>query len=300
MNTGRVFWGVLLLVVGGLFLLSNLGWYYPNWSGIWRLWPVVLVLWGISALVPNRNIKWIIAACMAILLGMILFWIFSFGWIDSERSFVRGETSIQHLNQPYSSDIQKAVLHVEAGATRIELDGTTSDLVEMEARSQFGEYDLTTTREGGATRVGVSFHPDRVQWGFGSMRRSYARLKLHPEVTWDLGMKIGAARADLDFSPFKTERIHIEAGATSIRLRLGDRSPETSVEIDAGVTAVVIEIPTGVGCRVHAHAPLSKKSFRGLQKLGDGRYESGNYDEAAKKINIEIDAGVSKLVVKQY
>jgi len=300
MKTGRVFWGVLLLVIGGLFLLNNLGWYYPDWSGIWRFWPVVLILWGISALVPNQKVKWIFSAFMAVLLGMILFWMFSFGWIDSDGTFVRGKAKTQYMNQTYSPDIKRAVLDVETGATRIEIDGTTSDLVEVESRSHFGEYELTTSQTGDAANVDLSFQTDRVHWGFGSGRRNFTRIKLHPEVMWDLVMKIGAAKAELNLSEFKSERIRIEAGAASIRLRLGDHSPETSVELRTGVAAVIIEVPTDVGCRVEIDAPLSKKSFQGLRKIEDGLYETDNYASAEKKINIEIDAGVSKLVVKRY
>lgn len=300
MKTGRVFWGVLLLVIGGLFLLNNLGWYYPDWSGIWKLWPVVLILWGISALVPNQKVKWIFSAFMAILLGMILFWIFSFGWIDTDGMFVRGDAKTQYMNKAYSPDIRRAVLEVGTGATRIEINGTTEDLVEVEARSQFGEYDFKTSQTEDVANVDLSFQTDGVHWRPGSGRRNFAKIKLHPEVMWDLVMRIGAAKAELNLSEFKTERIRIEAGAASIRLRLGAHSPETSVDLQTGVASVIIEVPTDVGCRVEVDAPLSKKSFQGLRKVRDGFYESDNYQIAQKKINIEFDAGVSKLVVKRY
>jgi predicted membrane protein len=52
-NQGRIFWGLLLIVLGALFLFAQMDW----WSFghvVGRFWPVIFILLGISMLVSNN------------------------------------------------------------------------------------------------------------------------------------------------------------------------------------------------------------------------------------------------------
>jgi predicted membrane protein len=49
MSSTHVKWAVVLIVIGFLALLNNLH-VLSVWSFIWRLWPVLLILWGIHML----------------------------------------------------------------------------------------------------------------------------------------------------------------------------------------------------------------------------------------------------------
>jgi len=44
-SAGSIFWGFLLISVGMVFLLKNLGYEIPVWTGVARYWPVLLILW---------------------------------------------------------------------------------------------------------------------------------------------------------------------------------------------------------------------------------------------------------------
>ncbi len=51
-NQGRIFWGLLLVVLGGLFLFAQMDWW--NFGHVVaRFWPVIFILLGISMLVAN-------------------------------------------------------------------------------------------------------------------------------------------------------------------------------------------------------------------------------------------------------
>jgi DUF4097 and DUF4098 domain-containing protein YvlB len=45
-SAGGVFWGLILIAAGAIFLLRNLGYSVPVWTGIARYWPVLLIVWG--------------------------------------------------------------------------------------------------------------------------------------------------------------------------------------------------------------------------------------------------------------
>jgi hypothetical protein len=41
-------WGVILIVLGFLFLLDQFN--VDIWDAVWRFWPVVLIIWGANKL----------------------------------------------------------------------------------------------------------------------------------------------------------------------------------------------------------------------------------------------------------
>lgn len=49
MGSTHVKWAIVLIVIGFLALLNNIG-FVSVWSFIWRLWPILLILWGIHLL----------------------------------------------------------------------------------------------------------------------------------------------------------------------------------------------------------------------------------------------------------
>src|SRR5690606_36991853 len=55
MNVKRVSWGLVVLFVGLILLLTNLGYIEFNWFAVFSLWPVLLILVGLSFLLPERE-----------------------------------------------------------------------------------------------------------------------------------------------------------------------------------------------------------------------------------------------------
>jgi predicted membrane protein len=51
-NQGRIFWGLLLIVLGGLFLFAQMDW-WDFGRVVGRYWPVVFILLGLSMLISN-------------------------------------------------------------------------------------------------------------------------------------------------------------------------------------------------------------------------------------------------------
>jgi hypothetical protein len=71
MSNGRLFWGVFLVVVGGIFFLDRIG-LYPPIHFSWRLWPLILVFFGIATLVRIRVVKIIAVALAAVCSGLLV------------------------------------------------------------------------------------------------------------------------------------------------------------------------------------------------------------------------------------
>lgn len=44
----NLIWGLILIVLGAIFLLENIG--YDAWRAVFKLWPLILIFWGATKL----------------------------------------------------------------------------------------------------------------------------------------------------------------------------------------------------------------------------------------------------------
>ena len=117
---------------------------------------------------------------------------------------------------------------------------------------------------------------------------------------WDILLNIGAARIEMDLSPFKTNNINVDGGASAIQMKLGERQEEINVSVNAGASSIVIVVPKNSGCQVKTSTVLSGKNIRDFSKTESGIYETDNFYESENKIFIKVDVAVSKIEVKRY
>lgn len=47
-RSDSLIWGIILIVLGGIFLLEQFD--LAVWRYVWRLWPVILIVWGVNKL----------------------------------------------------------------------------------------------------------------------------------------------------------------------------------------------------------------------------------------------------------
>lgn len=70
---GSVVWGILLLFIGGTFLLNNLGIVpWTVWDHIWRFWPVLLLIAGVQVLLGSIPGTGLIIGLLAVALFLMV------------------------------------------------------------------------------------------------------------------------------------------------------------------------------------------------------------------------------------
>jgi hypothetical protein len=323
MDYRKVFWGVIFILIGLLFVLKNMGVLVFSWYQFINLWPLLLVLWGISML-PAKGIYKLILSFAVVIMGVLLVNKFDRGswhWDTfprserfrdnrSERDTPRerqrdrdqgwekdDDWSTQSLFFPYSTDITRATLKLDAAAGSFTLNSSSDQLIEVEKEGNFGSYSLTSQEARDTQIVRLSMEETTIR---GNRLRHKVDIKLHEEPLWDFDLSIGAAKLEMDLSPFKTRNINIDGGASALRLKVGDLHPETEIEIDAGASSIIIEVPKNSGCRVRTNTILSGKNMDDFFTKGDGTYETDNFGSSQNQVKIKIDVAVSKIEVRRY
>ncbi len=308
MKPKQIFWGLLFLVFGLLVLINNFSTLDFGWPTIWKFWPAVFIFWGISLMLKNELFKNLLAAFAAIVLAVTLFATFksAFGAFDSFLRFegngikitVDGESTTNFFSESYDTTTSNAVLNFKAGAGNFKINGTTDNLFSAFTEThKDNNYELNRLTEDDKVILDFSMEKARFNIMNGKVKNK-AEIKLNPAPVWNLKFDVGAASTLLDLRPFKVKNLDVNIGAASLKIYLGDLYNDSRVNISAGASSIDLEVPESVGCVIKIDAALSSKKFPGFEKR-DESYYSPNFDEAEKKIIIQIDSGVSSIKVKR-
>lgn len=313
MSYRKLFWGILLVIIGILFILKNTGVIFFDWWTIVRLWPLVLILWGI-ALIPVRDYIKMILSLAAIAIAFLVISKFDnrerpfMHWNKGDRDWTiniddndstYNSDDVQELFQSYDTTIKSVTLNFDAAAGdyRITDSLLTDKLLVFHKKGNIGDYSMTTEDEGSNKNINLNIEESRVKL---ENRGNEVKLLLNPEPTWDFNFDIGAANINFDLSGFKVEKLNVEGGASSINLRLGDKLPLSTVQVNAGAASIDINVPKNAGVEVKTETVLTSRNFPGFNKVDKGHFKTPNFATATSKIIIEVDAGVSSLNINRY
>lgn len=73
-SINRIFWGLLLVVIGGLMLVDNFNIVQVDWSNLWKLWPLIIISCGLSIL-AIRSWFWRILSILLVIATMgVIVW----------------------------------------------------------------------------------------------------------------------------------------------------------------------------------------------------------------------------------
>lgn len=109
---------------------------------------------------------------------------------------------------------------------------------------------------------------------------------------------VGAAEFEaMGLGNLNAERIEVDAGVGSIILGLdGAWQQDARLSIDMGLGSLEIHVPEGLGIRLRKDSFLTSLDSEGLIKRGDV-YESPDFDEAERRVTIDLDAAFGSVAV---
>lgn len=306
MKQQNVFWGILLIALGTLFLLDRLDFFDFQWRVLIRLWPLLLILWGVSIL-PVQNFFKVLLALAVGALGVVMYGhqyenynpqqsVFRYNY-DKDDARIRDTLVTQTFSHELEPGITSASLQLEATAGTYTLSGSTGDLIRADKRGSSMAYNFRVEELGNNCKVIIEQVDRKIV--LNSNKLNKFDLMLNPDVEWNLDLDVGAVELDFDLSEFNIQEIAIAGGAAAIDLRLGTESPHTKVNIDAAASAIKLIIPHEAACRIKTATVLSSHSFSDFEKISRGVYETSNFENADQQIFINLDAAVSSFKISR-
>ncbi|MFA5974055.1 MAG: DUF5668 domain-containing protein [Lentimicrobiaceae bacterium] len=308
MSYRKIFWGLLLVIIGVLFILKNTGVLFFSWHTLWRLWPVILILWGIS-IIPVKD--WI-KLVLSLLTVVVTFFAvqqygpkdnhkWNFEWNDNNDRDNNDEDNVTSYNNVLSEDFDSltkyAELKLDIGVGNFKIKDTTGKLIEVKHDNANANYSMTAKEEDSLMKISLSL--EKGEFNNGNIRNN-VEMKLNAHPIWDMDLNVGAAEVNFDLSGFKTRNLKIQGGASDIELKLGAELPLTDVKLEAGAASITIRVPESAGCEIISNTFMSSKDFKGFTKIGKQLYQTSNFASSTNKIKINLQAGVASIDVIRY
>ena len=263
------FWGIILIAIGLLLLLDNLGVFGD--LDVWGVfWPLLLIGFG----------AWV-------LLGV----------------FHRGRPAeIGRASIPLEGASQ-ARIKIQHGAGRLTV-GAGAGPDELAAGDFAGGLDYTAHRDGDALEVSMKIETTAwasagFPWNFGPGSALDWNVRFNDRIPLALKLETGASESTLDLAGLRVTELKVETGASATRITLPASAGLTQVKVSSGAASVNIRVPEGVAARIRVESGLAGIAIDGnrFPRVG-GIYQSPDYDTAANKADIKIETGVGSVDVR--
>jgi len=314
MKFRNIFWGMLLILLGVLFILQNFNVIDIQWYGLWQLWPAFLILWGVSILPTNNWVKTILVAIVLTASAYLMVnkpvekdlgWMHrhfdkDYSYDDEEESYDYDDENVsQDFYIAYEDSVSSAIINFDMAAGSFYIQDTTNYLLNFSKTGDLGEYTYNIKRTGDKAKINIKRAGEELSRN-DHHKDHRVNLTLNQQPVWSLNLDVGAAKVDFDLTRFKVKKIDMDGGAASIKLKLGNHVPKSYVNIDAGASQIILKIPHDAGCDLHLNSVLSGKTITGFEKIDGGHYRTDNFDTAENKIFITMDAAVSSYTITRY
>jgi LiaI-LiaF-like transmembrane region len=278
-RSGALIGGVVLLVIGGVFLLRNLGIVHLDWD---VLWPLLLVGVGL-------------AIVLRALFGSSRDGAWGGRWGGGPAGSANQRS--WDANQPGSpswgdGDARVTVpaegasrleLSLRLGAGRYRLRGGAAALVDASASEPTIHHAVD--RAGDLARVRLSTSLNPLAWGW------------HTGMDWAIGVssgvpvvldiQAGAGTFDLDLSDVAIASASMAIGAAELRVLLPRPRGDVPIRVEGGAASFTFQIPAGVQARVTSTGLISTR----------GPTETPGYATATDRVSVSVTGGAASVQV---
>lgn len=263
----NLFWPVLLIGVGILLFLSNLGYIETvSFYHLWRLWPLLLVALGIHIMF-GRRLTWV---SNLISLGLVALVI---GFLIFAPSLGFSTPSGELVSEQFSAELGSAT----SADFDIDLDRGNLNIYLLEDSRNLTQVDVTRSKDGdefsfsahGETNKTININLDHIDidFMFGGWIESQSvtvDVGIAPNIPITLNIDTGSSSTKLDLTGIKIDKVDADTGSGSINLiapsgdypiDLGAGSgtltiqlaPNTTVNLEAGVGSGTIKLTLAEG-----------------------------------------------------
>jgi hypothetical protein len=234
-----LFWPIILIGVGVIWLLGTLGIIPPANLGILgSLWPLILIVIGLDILFGRRS------ALIGALIGLFAIAVVVFALIAGPALGLPSGSVLQSrsINEPIGSATSAEItLNTSSQPVRINALQNTESLLQAEI-DYFGNLQYSSSgnpvrrirlERTGSVNFGVVTFDSNARWD----------ISLSPRIPLDLRIDAGSGSNNLDLSELQLTGLDIDQGSGSMTLRLPASTQPYTASINGGSGSLTVDLP---------------------------------------------------------
>ena len=286
---------VLLIGLGLVFLLNNLGLITWNvWDVLLRLWPLLLVAWGLDLMLGRRS-AWGAALALILILALLAGGVFLMG----NARLPSGSTL--DIDIP-TLDVREAQISLDPALAYLRIigaDDSSQSLLSGHVLPLMGErvdQDVQRSQrrlEADIRTAGVVVMPfvrmtsERASWDFS----------LHPGIDYEIKVDVGGGKTDLLIEDLIIRVLSVHTGIGQTIVFLPEQG-SYAAEIDGGLGQIIVYLPEDVGIKLNVDIGIGSIEVPDYLRQEGGVYVSPDYDKAKEHIELDVSLGIGSIEVR--
>lgn len=285
-NLGRVFFGIILVLIGLYFLAKNFGWISFE-INIWQLWPLIIILIGLSMMSIRSWVGGLIAGLVILGVFLVIF----YGFTGPQKP------TMEDVSFKVSDEAQLAEVNLQTGAGNLTVSGGSAKLLTGSFESNFLNLEQSSSVKNNLQTVNLSTTGAFTGWA-GKVNN--LDLQLGSQLPYQLDFDTGALDMEMDLKEIKVKGLKLNTGASDLDITFGNLAKDVNGEINAGASSIDINLPRDIGAQIILDSAISSKSLPEFENIDERTYQSKDYQSKDKTITVDLDLGASSLNVNWY
>lgn len=271
-HRGSVVGPVILIAVGLIFLMNNLGVLpWTIWDTLVRFWPVILILVGLDILIGRRSTWGTIAMLIVVIvLVAVLVWAALFvhvaGGVSERFSVPAGSATRADIT------LDPAVAELAVGGVADPAVIAQGDIIHPAGDSIARNVSVAN---GSASITIATGRSEPTAWLMQPSTRNRWQIRLGRGFPIALAVHSGVGESTLDLTGLAIDRLEVDTGVGAAKVLMPSTGTITA-RVQTGVGEVVVVVPASLATRIHADPGVGEvKVPAAYRSLGDNEYASG-------------------------
>lgn len=300
-----LFWPIILIGAGIIFLLANLGVITGNpWPILWNLWPVILIVIGLDIMFGRRSLLGgLIGAGLGLVLiaGLIVLLIAQPNLPGLNFNMGNAAMQTRHIEAPLAG-VQSATvsLNYGSGSYRLYALRDSDKLIDGEV-SYYG--DLTFDVNAANDRADVQIESRFSGRFFGFMMPDEKwDIGLNTQPIYNLDLNYGAGGGNADVSQLTLSGGQINGGSGPVEVRL-PATGQFTLNADGGSGGLTFRVPGKMALRVEYEQgsgglnPGARLPLVSGDRNRQAVYETENFGAASNAITLIVNGGSGSVTI---
>lgn len=295
-------WPLILISIGILFLLKNLGVVDWNlWSLLLRTWPVIIIAVGLDLIFGRRSGIWsVITAGVVIVLFAGALWIFDVSENNWSGDLIT-KSVVQEIGDAEEAeiDINMNIGILKIGALEAESDLLISGEVEISDFEELSD-DLEVSGDTLKYTLSSDAKPYQAEWILNQEVDNDKTwdLRLNRELMLDLAIDTGVGKFEIDLSVLRISKLDLNTGVGEVTIELPSEG-NFRADVSGGVGKLTLYLPSDLAAGIYIDGGLGNVSVSGDFTQRNGNYFTQNYESSSDQIQLYIEGGIGAIWIEQ-
>ena len=301
---------ILLITIGGLFLLRNWSPGFEPYQILKTYWPLILILVGLGKIWDSSRNRAAGRASTGIALGSTL-GVVAFVVVivillghyqktrqhdDTDDNFAQHTSHVIEMRDLQGAKSVSAVLHMGAG--ELNVSGGSAHLVNANFHFDRKWDDPTVDYHVSDGKGVLAVDQESGHANFGPSNNA-CDLNFTNDVPLTLRVDMGAGQGNLKLHGMNVTDVELHMGAGKVVLDLtGPRKSDLNVSVKGGVGQATIRLPKDVGVTAHAAGGIGSIRAEGLHENGS-EYKNDAYGKTPYTIKLDVQGGIGEIELIQ-